>query len=232
MYSILGEKIEVPVEVREAQACSSVFPVDPVAVRELLSGTGLEPVRIAGRALCALAFVRHLDTDLGPYHEFAFAPLAQLPGRRGSAGAYIRWLPVNQTFTCAVGRELWGFPKEIADIRIEPHGRGRRCEVRLDGRLVVALDVPGGVPAPAGPVGGSMQTYTHRDGVLRGTPWVMHPANVRMRPGGSRIELGDHPIADEMRALGLPARALFTSSFGSLRMTFQEATEIPVQEAR
>ncbi|MBF6173278.1 acetoacetate decarboxylase family protein [Nocardia blacklockiae] len=226
MHSILGEQIRVPVEVRQAEASSSLFPVDSAVARSVLAGTGLEPVRVAGRALCALAFVRHLDTDLGPYHEFAYALLARLPGRRGSTGAYIRWLPVNQTFTCAVGRELWGFPKEIADIRIERRGRGRRCEVRLDDRLVLALDTAGGVPAPANLGGAAMRTYTYRDGVLRGTPWLMEPARVRMRLGGSRIELGDHPIANELRALGLPARALFTSHIGALRMAFEDATEI------
>ncbi|GAB2717754.1 acetoacetate decarboxylase family protein [Nocardia thraciensis] len=226
VHSILGEQIRVPVEVRSAEACSSLFPVGLQAARVLLAETGLEPVRFAGRALCALAFMRHLDTDLGPYHEFAFSLLARVPGRRGSTGAYIRWLPVNQSFTCVVGRELWGFPKEMADIRIVPKGRGKRCEVRLDDRLVVALDSGGGIPAPAGMGGASMRTYTHRDGVLRATPWVMNPARVRMRLGGTRIELGDHPVAEEMRGLGLPARALFTSHIGLLRMAFEAATEI------
>nr|WP_051160914.1 acetoacetate decarboxylase family protein [Nocardia transvalensis] len=212
--------------VRQAEACSSLFPVDAAAARDLLTGTGLEPVRVAGRALCALAFMRHIDTDLGPYHEFAFGLIARLPGRRDSTGVYIRWLPVNQTFTCAVGRELWGFPKEIADIRITRHGRGKRCEVWLDDRLVVALDAHAGIPAPAKLGGASMQTYTHRDGVLRGTPWVMNPGRVRMRPGGARIRLGDHPVADELRALGLPGPALFTSHIGTLGMAFEEATEI------
>lgn len=63
-------------------------------------------------------------------------------------------------------------------------------------------------------------------GVLRVTPWLMDPARVRMRPGGARVELGDHPAAAELRALGLPRRALFTSGIGLLRMAFQDATEI------
>ncbi|MBP0662056.1 acetoacetate decarboxylase family protein, partial [Mycobacterium tuberculosis] len=71
-------------------------------------------------------------------------------------GVYIPWLPVNQTFTCAAGREIWGFPKEIADIRITPVRRGKRCEVRIDDRLVVAMEVAGGVPSPGGMGGASI----------------------------------------------------------------------------
>ena len=201
MHSVLGEMVTMPVEIRDADAASAMFLADAGAARTILAGTGLEPVTIAGRAICTLVFVRYVDGDLGPYHEFGLALMAQRPGDRSSTGIYISWLPVNQSFTCAAGREIWGFPKEIADIRITPHGRGKRCEVRLDGRLVVALQT-GGVPAPATLGGASIAAYTHLDGVLRSTPWVMNPSGVRMRPGGARVELGDHPIAEQMRALG------------------------------
>jgi len=226
VHTILGEKVTMPVEIRDADAASAMFLADVTAARRILAGPGLEPVTVAGRAICSLAFVRYIDGDLGPYHEFAFALLARLPGDKSSMGVYIPWLPVNQSFTCAAGREIWGFAKEIADIRITPSGRGKRCEVRLDGQLVVALQTSGGIPAPSGLGGASIAAYTNLDGVLRSTPWVMNPADVRMRVGGSRVELGDHPIAQQMRSLGLPRRALFTSEIGALRMTFEDAQEI------
>ncbi|MFI5781375.1 acetoacetate decarboxylase family protein [Nocardia sp. NPDC051570] len=223
MHAVLGEKVRMPVEIRRADACSAMFAVDSAAAGRLLADRGLEPVRFAGRALCSMAFVRYVDGDLGPYHEFAFALLVRRPGH--GIGVYIHWLPVNQSFTCAAGRQIWGFPKEMADIRIEPVGRGHRCAVRLDGRLVVALRVGGGVPLPSGLGGASVDAYAWGD-VLRRTPWVMNPAAVRGRPGGARIQLGDHPVADEMRALGLPGRALFSTRIGLLRMTFEEAQEV------
>ncbi|MCM6772705.1 acetoacetate decarboxylase family protein [Nocardia sp. CDC159] len=222
----------MPVEIRRADACSAMFAVDAAAARQLLADRGLEPVVFAGHAMCSLAFVRYVDGDLGPYHEFAFALLARRPGQ--GVGAYIHWLPVNQSFTCAAGREIWGFPKEMADIRITPVGRGHRCEVRLEDRLVVALRIGGGVPLPAGLGGTSIDAYTslgeEHAGITRGvvlrTPWVMRPAQVRGRPGGARLQLGDHPVADEMRALGLPRRALFSTRIGQLRMTFEDAQEV------
>lgn len=140
VHSILGEKVTTPVEIRVADAASAMFLADVHAARNILGGTGLVPVTIAGRAICTLVFVRYIDGDLGPYHEFGLAVMAQLPGDRSSIGIYISWLPVNQPFTLAAGREIWGFPKEMADIRITSHGRGKRCEVLMDGRLVVALE--------------------------------------------------------------------------------------------
>ncbi len=225
-HTVLGEQVRIPVQIRAADAGSALFPVDAGAARLLLAATGLEPVTVLGRALCNLAFVRYVDGDLGPYHEFAFSLMARQPGRKGSTGAYIHWLPVNQSFTCAAGQEIWGFPKLMADIDITPTRRGHRCEVAVDGRKVLALTVSDGVPAPGGAGGASIDAYTHRDGVLRRTPWVMNPGGVRMRPGGVRLELGDHPVADELRSLGLPRSALFASRIGSLRMTFADATTV------
>ncbi len=226
VHSVLGEKVTMPVEIRDADAASAMFLADAGAARKILSGMALEPVVVAGRAICSLAFVRYIDGDLGPYHEFAFALLVRRPGDRSSTGVYIPWLPVNQSFTCAAGREIWGFPKEIADIRITRCGPGKRCEVRLDGRLVVAVQTHGGIPTPSRFGGASIAAYTRLDGKLHSTAWVMNPSDVRMRLGGASVELGDHPAAEQMRSLGLPRRSLFTSQIGALRMTFEDAREI------
>ncbi|WP_310405387.1 acetoacetate decarboxylase family protein [Nocardia kruczakiae] len=224
VHSVLGEKVRMPVEIRDADACAATFLVDAAAAREIVAPTGLEPLTVAGRGVCSLVFVRYVDGDLGPYHEFGLTLMVR--GRDRDLGVYIPWLPVNQTFTCAAGREIWGFPKEIADIRITPVRRGKRCEVRIDDRLVVAMEVGGGVPSPGGMGGASIAAYTHMDGILRRTPWVMNPSQVRMGLGGTRIELGDHPVAERMRALRLPKRALFSSRIGLLRMTFEDAVEV------
>ncbi len=56
----------------------------------------------------------------------------------------------------------------------------------------------------------------------------MNPAGMRTRIGGATLRLGTHPIADELRSLGLPRRALVSSSIGNLAMTFGgDAVEIP-----
>jgi hypothetical protein len=44
-----------------------------------------------------------------------------------------------------------------------------------------------------------------------------------MRPGGCRVVLGDHPIAQELRGLGFPRRALMSGSMRNVRMEFGAA---------
>ncbi|MCU1648515.1 MAG: hypothetical protein JWN03_8790 [Nocardia sp.] len=225
-HTVLGEQVRMPVEIRHADASSALFLVEAGQARALLAPAGLEPITVLGRAVLSLAFVRYVDGDLGPYHEFAFSLMARQPGHKGSTGAYIHWLPVNQSFTCEAGQSIWGFPKLMADIDIAPIRGGHSCEVRVDGQLVIALRVADGLPMPGGAGGASIDAYTFRNGSLRRTPWLMKPSRVRGRPGGVRVELGDHPVSDQLRALGLPKGALFASRIGALAMTFDDAATV------
>ena len=59
--------------------------------------------------------------------------------------------------------------------------------------------------------------------MLRRTEWETSAEGVSGRPGGATLVLGDHPMADELRSLGLPKRALFTSSATQMRASFGAA---------
>ena len=54
----------------------------------------------------------------------------------------------------------------------------------------------------------------------------MSPSGVRYRLAGARLRLGDHPYARELASLGLPKRALFSSSATNVEMSFGDAKEI------
>lgn len=54
----------------------------------------------------------------------------------------------------------------------------------------------------------------------------MNPTGVRTRTGGAELHLGSHPIADELRSLGLPRRALMTTTIPDLRMRFGDAAAV------
>src|SRR5699024_8722791 len=227
VHSVLGESVSTPVAIRSARASSALFAVHSRPARRILAEVGLEPVvPLPGRALCSLAFVRYVDGDLGPYHEFAVSLLCRGSGGSRTPGAYFHWLPVNQRFTCAAGRAIWGFPKEVTDIDLDMAGPGTHGTVRVAGRHAITLHTDRGAPVPATFGAASVDAYTARDGVLRRTPWRMHPTGVRMRPGGARVELGDHPVAEELRELGLPGTALSTSHVNTLRMSFEDAEEV------
>lgn len=233
-YTIAGETVTVPVEVRSARMVGGTFTVPATAAQELIDHSGLRIQRFAGAlGLCMLSAIQYADNDLGPYHEVALA-FAVHPHDGSTAGSpatgnvttFIHRLPVNQEFTCQAGRDIWGFPKWVAGITYRPY-RGRTDVVLMDGGdLVLALGISGrSVPAPANDM--EMSCYSWREGVLRRTPWTMRMSRVRMRPGGAQVELGaEHEMARELRDLGFPKGALVSQSVGHLECSFGAAEEI------
>jgi hypothetical protein len=242
-WSVLGRRVGLPVEVRRAAQWGAQYLVPAAAAQRLVSPTGLEVIGpIPGRAMVALAACRYDDTDLGPYHEVAVglvvrrhdAPASTSPSGRirefasGAVGVYIHRLPVDQEFSCVAGRDIWGFPKWVTSIDIDepPAGRpraGTGTTVRLvdDGVHVLTLTVAAGgrlrLPSQAPP------SYSFADGVLRRTTWTTSTEGAAGRPGGATLVLGDHPMADELRTLGLPKRAVFSSSAALMRASFDGA---------
>lgn len=240
-YTIQGQEIETPFEVREARQWAVQYLVQAPAAQAVIDHTGLQVAQpFPGRAMVSLAFVDYLDTPVGPYHEvavsFVVRPHDALPARgrelvaeffRGEVGAFIHQLPVDQTLTLEAGVGIWGFPKFLADIEIRDIGRRTFCELRHDGEHVLTLDV-----RRSGPVRLPQHTppsYSFHEGVLRRTEWTSWGHDRGGVVGGAELELGSHPIAKELESLGLPQRALMTSHVGRLRAVFGDAE---VVEAR
>ncbi len=83
---------------------------------------------------------------------------------------------------------------------------------------VLTLTVSGGgrlaLPAQAPP------SYSFDGNLLRRTPWSTTTSGTTGRPGGATLILGEHPMADELRSLGLPKSALFSSSSRQMSASF------------
>lgn len=226
--TIDGEEVALPVEVRSAQMVAVQYLVEAGAAQRLIDYSDLEVARLpGGRALLALSAVAYADNDLGPYHEVAVA-VAVRPHDAGprwrpsptSPTTFIHRLPVNQDFTCRVGRGLWGFPKWVADISYRERRGRTECVMHEGGSLVLGLEVRRGlVPLPANET--AMTCYSWHEGVLRRTPWTTRNRLTAARPGGAVLVLGhDHPMAEELRSLGLPGRALASITTGAMSASF------------
>ena len=239
-HQVLGKQVEMPVEIRAASAFTAMFSVPTAVAQSLIDHTGLEILQFRpGRGVCVLVFVDYVDGDLGPYNEFGVSFLVRdhraaatsVPQdlkalARGRAGALIHHLPVDGDFTLAAGRGIWGFPKVLAHFDVDHSGSVKRGSVSQGGRLIAQLSVKQGIPVPGSGASASLAAYSHLDGLTRFTTWDMKPSGVRSRPGGAELKLGSHPIADELRSLGLPKRALVTSSIPDLKMTFGDAQPV------
>ena len=229
-WTIEDRTVTLPVVVRDATSVFATFLVPARAVQRLLPPQ-LTPLQaIPGRAACTIVGVDYRDGDLGAYHEVGVCFLLRPPGSRldvlamarNRAPAYIHRLPVTTSFSCEAGRHIWGFPKDVMDIDFEDDGRTRTVTLRDDGRLVLRLTAPRGGRRRF--AGADLQAMGSWGGPLRTTPSHLAGEGVKAGFRAGRLELGDHPIADELRILGLPKRPLvagaierFTGSFGAAR---------------
>ena len=143
---------------------------------------------------------------------------------RNRLATWIWKLPVNQSFTCEAGRGIWGFPKTVEEIEFTDAGGRRSCRLAMDGRHVLTCSAP---------LGGSralpdaeMTTYSYIDGVLHRTTFASGASEVGIHLGSAELALGDHPIADELRALGLPRRAMMSVWMGAMKGRFEEAERV------
>jgi hypothetical protein len=222
-YVFEGREVRLPVVVRDAASAAATYLVSATAARRLLPGPELDVVELLpGRALFSLACIDYRDNDLGDYNEVSLALFVRLRGAargvpyvgaaldlaRSRIATYIHRLPVDQRFTCEAGRGIWGFPKTVEQITFEDGGGRRTCRLAMGGRHVLTLTTARGGHRTLPDV--PMVTYSWIDGALHRTRFVSGATGVGLHLGGAALALGDHPVADELRALGLPRRALMT----------------------
>jgi len=227
-----GTELTYPIEVRAARQASATWMVDGDAAQAIVDPSGLRVTRNRkGLATCSIAAVDYIDNDLGTYHELALAFVVQphdatTPQRPSPMKpiTYIHQLPVDQAFTCAAGRQLWGFPKWVTEVTYDEDADGTHAALIEDGQLVARLHVAKGwIPIPSRPL--DMTCYTSMDGVLRRTPWTTVSHGAKLRKGGATIEVGDgHPLATELRTLGVAHRKpLLSMTVSRMTATFGRA---------
>jgi Acetoacetate decarboxylase (ADC) len=235
-YVIQGREVRLPVVVRDASSGAATYAVSAAAARRLIPGDALEPVEVwPGKALCSLAVIQYRDNDLGDYNEVSIAFFVRekdAPGGlpylgtvadllRGRVATYIRHLPVDQGFTCEAGRTIWGFPKTVERIDVTAGADRASCTLHMDGAHVLTLAVRrGGARRLPDSV---MTTYSFIDGAPHKTAFSSGGDGVGFRLGGATLTLGTHPIADELRSLGLPKRALMTMWMERMHGRFEGA---------
>ncbi len=238
-YVIQGQPVRLPVEVRDASSGAATYLVGAAAARRLVPDA-FEVAEIwPGRALLSLAAMDYRDNDLGQYHEVSIAFFVRRRGERrtpltnvadfcrGRLATYIRHLPVDGAFTCEAGATIWGFPKTVQ--RIDLDRRPERCTwtLTMDGQHVLTLSLPAGgartLPAQA------LTTFSLIGGAPHATPFTSAAEGVGFHLGGAELQLGAHPIADELRSLGLPKRALMTMWMERMHGSFHAAQPLAAQ---
>jgi len=131
---------------------------------------------------------------------------------------------VNQEFTCAAGRDIWGFPKWVADISFQERATTTDVVMLDGGEHAMTMRVDRRFALPTPPSEQAMSCYSFHNGVLRRTPWTMRLSGALMRISGVSVEAGErNQLADDLRSLGFPKKALFGQAVRHVSCTFGRA---------
>ncbi len=241
-YLIDGKPVNFPVIVTDASMMMNAFLVDATVAQNMIKDSGFQVIELfPGKAILQLLFVDYRKNELGDYNEGAIIFPVLTPGEKkpfpffgavkrmatGSAGNFVYRMPVDQEFTTHAGRYIWGFPKWTALIDIE-FGEKRATGSFFDeGDLIYSL------AAKAGGVAEAKEQRAASLAIRDGKAWKTYGTNtgtgLTFSLGGEIPKIGEnHPLALELRALGLPKRPLFTVTIKNATMTFSGPESVDI----
>ncbi len=233
-YVIDGKPIAFPVIVADASMLMNAFLVDAAAAQNMINDSGFRVLEVfPGKAILQLLLVDYRKNELGDYNEGAIMFPVLTPGEskpvpffgalirmaRGRVGNFVYRMPVDQAFTTHAGRFIWGFPKWVARVDIEFGPKRASGRFFDEGELVYGF---------AAKTGGTTQVKEQRAASLairEGKAWKTWGTNtgsgLTFSLGGEMPSIGEsHPLALELRALGLPRKPLFSVAIKNTAMRF------------
>jgi hypothetical protein len=215
-----GHEVTLPL-VTEATVAGAVLPARYDVAASLLPD-GLTPVRATARraavVLLCVEYHRIGDDAMAPYDEFAVMigatterwqpPLMPLLTR--TAGSYVWSLPVTTEPARALGDEIWGYPKTVADITHRDDATRRETTVIEDGNRVatVGIDWPRTWERRE-----RVESYAVRESQLERTP-IEFQGKLGAAPLSNcvDVDLGDHERSDTLQSLDLGSRSVLRFS--------------------
>lgn len=221
-YQIQGKTITLPAVVRDAASGSVMYMVDRKAAQALIP-KAFEVIEAApGKTQLTLVIIDYHDNDLGDYDEVGILFFVRPAGQPDApVGSFIYKLPVNQSFTQQAGLEIWGFPKTVEKIEFTYERDSATCSLEMDRKHVFTLTVPRGGEGKTEDT--DALGYTMIEGIPHRNVFIRGGTGEQTIPGGAgvRLTLGDHPIANELRSLGIAdARPLLSAWTEHMRGSF------------
>jgi hypothetical protein len=236
LIELRGESVRLPIRFQRSDGMAAVFGADLPSVAAVLPSDALHPVRLyRDRAAVLVAAFRHHEPMASmatgetriarPYGEVMVAALVTprpappvLPLIASSAfrlGSFVLHLPVTSRLAMDAGR-IWGFPKFVADMDFSDDGFEHGVSVAESGRRILSLVVRSGgrIAIDRTPT----VLYSERDGELLELPMpTVELHQVRIGWPGGALQLGDHAVADTLRAIGLDGTPFGTMTILAMR---------------
>ena len=243
IFQLEGRDLSYPTRFYDGSSAMGIFGVSATVADEIIADSGFKTARIApGRTALSLICVHYTDTDCGMYEEIAMAFFVQRHGRqsrmgipylstwwdllRGNIASYTWCLPVSSTLSRDCGIFMWGFPKTLERIDYAVEFGRAKSSWMIGDELILSYSVK---------AQGSKETREISPPVysrLEGEPHVSYLTQRYTQVGhhgrDGILELGNHPVADNLRRLGLPGKPLMAAWNGHLE--FEMSHPQPLQE--
>jgi hypothetical protein len=207
--------IAVPIFYRDVMSLGALFLASTARLRALLPSSRMHPLRITPwHGILSVSVNQFRDSDLGPYNEVAVSVpftldkaspmfVGLLHNTPEEPSLYIHSLPVTTEIALDAGVEFAGYPKFLAGIEFQQEADWVSCRLvegdrhifTLAGRRVDLQEAPRL----------RMHVFTTRNGRLLRSQLICSERGrgVSRDPSHVRLELGDHPLAQELRGVRL-----------------------------
>ena len=236
-FEIEGKTLRYPAVFQDASSAVGLFVVRADVAQSLIAESGFEvaPV-LPGRAVLSLSCVHYRESVCGSYDEVSLAFFVRKAGheRREQSGAsalpylgtvydiardeaatFIWKLPVTTRLANDAGVFMWGFPKTVEEIDYELRNGRAHFALRMDGQAVLEYSVPtkGSMHRPRS----ASTVYSIFEGAPSVTQLIHEYGEMGTSLGKGRLELAGHPVAQQLRELGVGHRPLLSSWMGRMR---------------
>lgn len=218
-------RVDLPIMYYRDDSFLGIFSAAYEPVRAVLPSRQLYPVTLPnGRAAVGVIAFNYMETSVGPYGEVGIVilctygrqapplvPIA-LEGRFPGWGGFVLHLPVTTRIARDAGRAIWGYAKFVSDMDFARRPAFQRVRLAEGDAHILTLTVQqAGLPLKDNR---PLITYSVRNGELIKTSVPSRSVyQVGIGPGSGTLELGNHPIADELRSLDISPKAFVTKNY-------------------
>jgi hypothetical protein len=192
------------------------FSADPKRIRAVMPSSRLHPVLLnARRAMVGIGAFNYIDTSIGSYGEVAVVipavygpspPSILIPAlvesRWQGFGLLVMHLPVTKRVARDAGRGEWGYTKFLAGMRFVITPEYMECRMSEGEKHILTIRVVrrGIAIRDCKP----LITFSVKEGnLIRTTIPQKGTCRFSIRPAGSFLKLGDHPVSASIRELGI-----------------------------
>ena len=217
-----GESVEFPILYYDFRFMTAIFTTKTSGLQRLLPHPNFKAIDIwPGTGMLGITAFEYRDTSIGPYNEVAvsipvrFPPGFTFPGFsaipmmvKNVFHIYIRHLPVTTEIALKGGVHFWNYPKFMGEITFQDQNENLEIKLKEGDRFILKMRAKKLAAKRSRPF--EFHTYSIKEET------VMHAfvegKATRLGSGMigeiAEIELGEHPISNELAGLNLNKTAL------------------------